>query len=54
MVYLLDISRACDSNETGVYTFQEKNIGKINVVMNVTNVSFPNNRDQAENFYNKV
>ena len=54
MAYLLDILRACDSNEAGVFTFQEKNMGKRNVVMIVTNGSFPNNRDQAENIYDKM
>ena len=54
MAYLLDILRACDSNESGVFTFWEKNMGKINVVMYVTTVSFPKNRGQAEIFYNKV
>ena len=28
--------QACDRNETGVYTFKEKIIGKRNVVMIVT------------------
>ena len=54
MAYLLDILRACDSNESRVFTFWEKNMGKINVVMYVTTVSFPKNRGQAEIFYNKV
>ena len=54
MAYLLDILRAGDSNESGVFTFWEKNMGKINVVMYVTTVSFPKNRGQAEIFYNKV
>ena len=54
MAYLLDILRAGDSNESGVFTFWEKNMGKINVVMYVTPVSFPKNRGQAEIFYNKV
>ena len=54
MAYLLDILRAGDSNESGVFTFWEKNMGKINVVMYVTSVSFPKNRGQAEIFYNKV
>ena len=54
MAYLLDILRACDSNESGVFTFWEKNMGKMNVVMYVTTVSFPKNRGQAEIFYNKV
>ena len=44
MAYLLDILRAGDSNESGVFTFWEKNMGKINVVMYVTTVSFPKNR----------
>ena len=52
MAYLLDILRAGDSNESGVFTFWEKNMGKINVVMYVTTVSFPKNRGQAEIFYN--
>ena len=54
MTYLLDILRAGGSNESGVFTFWEKNMGKINVVMYVTSVSFPKNRGQAEIFYNKV
>ena len=54
MAYLLDILRAGNSNESGVFTFWEKNMGKINVVMYVTTVSFPKNRGQAEIFYNKV
>ena len=53
MAYLLDILRAGNSNESGVFTFWEKNMGKINVVMYVTPVSSPKNRDQAEIFYNK-
>ena len=54
MAYLLDILRAGNSNESGVFTFWEKNMGKINVVMYVTTLSFPKNRGQAEIFYNKV
>ena len=54
MSYLNAMVQACDRRETGVFTFQEKNMGKINVVMYVTTVSFPKNRGQAEIFYNKV
>ena len=54
MVYLLDILQACNSNENGVYTFQKKIMDKENVVMTVTNWSFPINRDQAENFCDKM
>ena len=54
MTYLSDMLQTCDSKEIDVFTFQEKNMGKINDVMDGTSVSFRNDRDQAENFYYKM
>ena len=54
MNYLSDMLQTYDSKEIDVYTFQEKIMGKRNVVMIVTKGSLPINRDQAENFYDKM
>ena len=54
MSYLNAMVQACDRRETGVFTFQEKTMDKKKIVMIVTNGSFPVNRDQAENFYDKM